>query len=291
MYFVGIGAQKAGTTTLARLLDAHKEIAFSPIKELHYFDEKHIDTFSIFENIFENRFKTLLNRFAQESPLGDAQIARIKTLNDRVCLSKGRFDYPTFFKRQFDLSQYKCWGEITPAYALLPVKGFKEIYNFYPNAKIIFILRDPIDRIKSHIRFEKKRKYRTFLEKPLTKIALDPEFGDRSRYDLTLNRLLEVFPKKNIHVCFFDDLVSHQQDFFDGICDFLNVSRMTLSKGLLHNKSKASLNLEQLDEEPLLEMFESTYKAVASFVDRPLPRSWKRSGPVFLNRDGHGIST
>jgi flagellin-specific chaperone FliS len=37
-YFVGIGAQKAGTTWLANYLDAHPQVAFSPIKELHFFD-------------------------------------------------------------------------------------------------------------------------------------------------------------------------------------------------------------------------------------------------------------
>ena len=37
--FIGIGAQKAGTTWLARNLQAHPEIHM-PRKEVHYFDRK-----------------------------------------------------------------------------------------------------------------------------------------------------------------------------------------------------------------------------------------------------------
>ena len=38
--FIGIGAQKAGTTWLHRNLQAHPEIWMPTEKELHYFDEK-----------------------------------------------------------------------------------------------------------------------------------------------------------------------------------------------------------------------------------------------------------
>ena len=37
-FFVCIGAQKAGTTWLARILSSHPELFMSPVKELHYFD-------------------------------------------------------------------------------------------------------------------------------------------------------------------------------------------------------------------------------------------------------------
>jgi hypothetical protein len=36
---VGVGAQKAGTTWLFDYLGRHPDVAMSPIKELHYFDQ------------------------------------------------------------------------------------------------------------------------------------------------------------------------------------------------------------------------------------------------------------
>ena len=41
-HFIGIGAQKAGTTWLYRNLQEHPEVWLPPEKELHYFDEKRI---------------------------------------------------------------------------------------------------------------------------------------------------------------------------------------------------------------------------------------------------------
>ena len=37
-YFVCIGAQKAGTTWLARVLSEHDDVFVTPVKEIHYFD-------------------------------------------------------------------------------------------------------------------------------------------------------------------------------------------------------------------------------------------------------------
>ena len=37
---IGIGAQKAGTTWLYRYLRTHPQVGMSPIKELHYWDER-----------------------------------------------------------------------------------------------------------------------------------------------------------------------------------------------------------------------------------------------------------
>ncbi|RME99376.1 MAG: hypothetical protein D6773_13045, partial [Alphaproteobacteria bacterium] len=37
-FFLCVGAQKAGTTWLARMLANHPEIFFTPVKEIHYFD-------------------------------------------------------------------------------------------------------------------------------------------------------------------------------------------------------------------------------------------------------------
>jgi hypothetical protein len=38
--FLGIGAQKAGTTWLGRNLQAHPEVWMPRMKEVHYFEEK-----------------------------------------------------------------------------------------------------------------------------------------------------------------------------------------------------------------------------------------------------------
>ncbi len=58
--FVGIGAQKTGTTWLADYLAYHDQVCFSPIKELHYFDTKYFD--KSFQKLFIRRLHKLVSR-------------------------------------------------------------------------------------------------------------------------------------------------------------------------------------------------------------------------------------
>src|SRR5690606_19757405 len=62
--------------------------------------------------------------------------------------------YREYFSALVD-SHHKAFGEVTPAYALLPEAGFKAILELYPEAKFIFIMRDPVDRYLSQIQFSK----------------------------------------------------------------------------------------------------------------------------------------
>ena len=41
--FLVIGAQRAGTTWLHRVLSEHPALWLTPVKELHYFDKPHRD--------------------------------------------------------------------------------------------------------------------------------------------------------------------------------------------------------------------------------------------------------
>ena len=43
-------------------------------------------------------------------------------------------------------------GEITPAYSILPDQAVKAISEYLPESKIIFLVRNPLDRIWSQIR-------------------------------------------------------------------------------------------------------------------------------------------
>jgi hypothetical protein len=95
--FLGIGAQKAGTTWLYAQLKKHPRIGFPLGKEAHFWnrlnDPRQIETYL------------------------------------------AGFDDP-------DLSQ----GEITPAYALLPVVTIARIHQVAPRLRLIYLLRNPIER-------------------------------------------------------------------------------------------------------------------------------------------------
>ena len=113
--FLILGAQKAGTTSLFDYLGQHPEVYPSPIKETHFFDHGGV----------------------RQTYAGPVRIPgpKIKSLEEY----EGLFD---------GVRDEKAVGEATPTYLYLP--GVAErIRHHVPEARLIAILRDPVERAYS----------------------------------------------------------------------------------------------------------------------------------------------
>ena len=117
--FIVIGASKAGTTSLYEYLKQHPQIYMSPMKELRFFaiEGEKVDFCGPWDRIEIERYS-------------------IKTLED--------------YKNQFQgVTDEIAIGEASPWY-LYSEKAPKSIKSYIPDAKLIAILRDPVDRAYSH---------------------------------------------------------------------------------------------------------------------------------------------
>ena len=111
--FLGIGAQKAGTTWLYKMLSLHPDIGLHPHKEAHFWDK----------------------RWPASAPI------------ER-------------YEAGFAAMPQPVRGEITPAYALLPESTIGVIHARYPDLKLLYLLRNPIERAWSHARMELAKRLR-----------------------------------------------------------------------------------------------------------------------------------
>src|ERR1700733_8619605 len=116
-----VGAAKCGTTSLYEYLNQHPEIYMCPVKEPHFFSNK-----------VENLNKDL---YRAPEPGKKYHTKVIKDIDVYTSL----FD---------DGAAYKIRGEASPSY-LWDSDVAQKLYQYNPNAKIIIILRDPIDRLVS----------------------------------------------------------------------------------------------------------------------------------------------
>jgi len=132
--FFIVGAAKAGTTSLYNYLKQHPDIYMSPIKEPNYF-AKDIDI-----NLFRKDYKkTALidtQKYFSKPKLEELHLAFITELEDYIKL----------FQK---VSNEKVIGETSVSYLYSKVAA-KEIKKLVPDAKIVIILRDPIERAYSH---------------------------------------------------------------------------------------------------------------------------------------------
>ncbi|MBC9866958.1 MAG: hypothetical protein F7O42_03600 [Opitutae bacterium] len=162
--FIGIGTQKTGTTWLYAQLSRHQSVWMPPIKELHYFDRSP-------KYPSPNGLKTAspIARIWRNEPFHRRQCRRIlRSLPG--CIVSRRFDRigwglrwvfgyydDRWYKSLFpDVSASSISGEITPAYALLDGEDIEWMRKINPSLKIILLVRIPVDRAWSALRFYKK---------------------------------------------------------------------------------------------------------------------------------------
>ncbi len=125
--FLGIGAQKAGTTWLYFALAHHPQIFMPDCKEVHFWDQHYEKGYGWYEELFEDA--------GNESGLGSPP-----TSVPRSGLGSSASQQASRERTE------KRTGEITPAYAILPAERIAEIRQHYPRLHLIYMVRDPLVR-------------------------------------------------------------------------------------------------------------------------------------------------
>ena len=207
--FVGIGAQKAGTTWLYRNLRDHPQI-WMPKKEVHYFDQRINDT--------SFRLRTRLFGRRAEDRAWRQQVKHWTGVHLRKFSLPGLLWVYRYYMRPPDDGWYsalfaaggrKTTGEITPNYSVLGQEQIAHVHDIMPETKIVFLMRNPIERAWSQtvMYFDKK-------EGRQVEEVREEEFLDFTRSQSSLHtdylRTLEnwgtFFPEKQIFVGFLEDI-------------------------------------------------------------------------------------
>jgi hypothetical protein len=224
--FIGIGAQKAGTTWLHRNLQAHPQI-FTPRKEVHYFDRK-----------VKDRSKPVTRLFGKREP--DKQWRRqVKRTSAELIRNPSLRDFRWYFNyymRSYDDRWYasvfgpkngKVAGEITPAYSVLDRDSVAHVYNLVPDAKIIFFMRNPIERAWSQtvMSFDKAEKgsARSVSEKQLFRKLGRDSTWKLSNYLRTLENWGSFYPGERFFVGFLEDSNFLPRELLRNVYSFLGV--------------------------------------------------------------------
>lgn len=207
--FLVIGAQRAGTTWLHRVLRQHPALWLPPVKELHYFDRLDIKRTILSP---KERRRVGLKRLASLDPWLINYWFRIRDDDWYASLFRG--------------AQAKglIAGEITPAYATLGEDMLRRIQHMNDKIKLIFVMRDPVDRAWSAVNNAAKKGAAdaSTVEKSIER-ARESGAVARSAYADTIKRLEAVFPASQIHYCFFDDLRDRPKALTADVLSFLGV--------------------------------------------------------------------
>jgi hypothetical protein len=267
--FLILGAPKAGTTSLAAWLGAHRDVFVPPQKELHFFSR-------------EDRW------------------------------SQG----PEWYAAAFDgAGKRRLAGEATPTYLDdEPTAG--RLASLVPGARLIALLREPVDRAWSHHCYDRDLDIDTTPFEQIVATAGRPDehrYVWQGRYVRHLERYAALVPRDQLLVLWFDDLRDHPLETWREVCRFLDLEPepVPAAVGSVHNRHytvrwpwvrRAMLRgrawkrlpfglagrIDRLvrAERPyddlvpdhraaLRSAFAADNEALAEWLDRPLPAGWR----------------
>ncbi len=217
-----IGAAKAGTTTIAEWMTMNPDIALSKIKESNYFS-KEIDPAN-FSKAFNSISSPIPAKYwkGEELEFIHQGFIRDSQLYARL------FEHSIKGQKLADCSTSYFWSKKAPDL----------IKKNSPNAKVLLILRNPVDRAWSHYRMA--RKYgltqESFL-KELEKDFLSKSVWGRSQnfyhlscYSERLNHWMQNFDKNQLRVEIYETFFRDPQQNWNRVCGFLEVNPNSISK-------------------------------------------------------------
>jgi hypothetical protein len=120
-------------------------------------------------------------------------------------------------------------GEATPTYLADPV-ALDRMAETIPDARLVAVLRNPVDRAYSHYWMEhaRQRDPRTFEAAIADELEGRPgappsDYLDRGRYAHQLEQVCERFPRSHVHVVLLDDLRDRPHETYAATCRFLGI--------------------------------------------------------------------
>jgi len=201
---------------------------------------------------------------------------------------------PHFFSTRPDwrerIAQYhRLYGEregirceASTSYTFFPhrrLEIWRDIREYNPQMKAIYIVRNPLDRILSHYRHSIRRRY---TKDDIRDFALNyPLPLAISRYCTQITPFIDTFGRENVCLLDFDDLVKRQQDVLDDVARFVGIDRIVVDRsGGVHSNSSGSLRHHRLQRlGPLGRVIDSIFdqrrnlKAEAAEIPQELKRA------------------
>jgi hypothetical protein len=240
--FLGIGAQKSATTWLYKCLSEHPRIYLPLLKELHYFDRsiKYNRSSSMlairspFKRFFSMSYYKQRYLYHKLAKICKSIVLETKSLNDILWFFNylfGYYDDRWYISLFAQKKPYQKSGEITPDYSLLDKGDIKHVYDLNPNLKIILLLRNPIDRGWSNFIMEANRSKMQIQDSNFYRFFDYNNPFSRSNY-LRGNyiRIIEnwssIFPKDQIYVGFYDDIIKEPKKVVYDILQHIGVGDM-----------------------------------------------------------------
>ncbi len=276
-FLLGVGAMKAGTTWLHDHLAASPQCQPGVRKEYHVFDSLDLAREPYLLQRVVAKAHASLDEVAQARPTDPTFLVQAAMIADEELY----FDYFTaLFARSPGI---RLTLDVTPGYALLSPDRLSRIRGSFEQrgvrAVAAYLMRDPVERIWSQVRMQKRRRPENnpgTAEELVAQRYAEPSYAERTVYDVTIRNLDDSFGGLAAYA-FYEELFDPATAASEiaRLSTFLGIDPQSPDLGAQFNVSPRSAELPEATVRAVAEHYRPTYEFVASrFPDRDLPRIW-----------------
>tara|TARA_Y100000816_G_scaffold279605_1_gene252079 strand:+ start:2395 stop:3306 length:912 start_codon:yes stop_codon:yes gene_type:complete len=140
--------------------------------------------------------------------------------------------------------------------------SINRIYNYNKNAKLIFIMRNPVQRALSHwnMQYDLKISLKSFRDSYNQELRGDTSrelsYISRGFYSKQIKKMFNIFGRKNVQILESKDLKENTNNELLKISNFLNIDKKDFSVEKIVNNSRAyHSKLEEIDKVKLIKIF------------------------------------
>jgi hypothetical protein len=249
--FIIAGAQKAGTTALADLLESHPKIKMPHKDELH------------------RTIQPARHFFDDEERFGQTEI-----------------DYTPLQRRCVRKRKSILLGSCTPIYIYWRT-AMERIWNYNSKIKLLVLLRNPAERAFSHWNMQRDRRLESldFLaavqeEKNRAREAMPFQlrkfsYVDRGFYAEQIERVFRYFPREQVNVIKFENFRRDPRATLDEVCGFLGLEPLQNLNNVETGSTPYARKMTRGERQYLVDLYKSDIERLEKLLDWDCS-NWKK---------------
>jgi hypothetical protein len=229
-------------------------------------------------------------------------------LREHPQIFMSRLKEPGYFVEELNLDRGEAWyldlfagadgarviGESTTDYTKYPkYRGVAErIARFNPEARFIYLMRDPVERTISHYWHAVRHRLRLERRELLTAIRDEPHYRDVSHYAMQLEPYLSLFGRDRILAVTFEEMNTRPGSFIASVLQWLGVDSGFVPPNLHERENVTPKVIRRVRGFGLLHGFRhsSLWNAVGSYVHPSLRQAGKRLAVDKVDRSRQGTT-
>jgi hypothetical protein len=240
-------------------LSSHPDIWVPPFKEIHFFDHKFIPDnrrWSLWH--VHKAVEKAIYKEQNMPTIDDVKIKYLGSLLQKPLLNG------TWYKRIYERCPPHLTGiDITPAYSSLPPEGIEFMARFLgPDVKIVYLIRDPVERALSQIRMNVSRNGMIKSDVDWIKEASKSVVFDRGNYSRNISNWDNSSLKDNVLYCSFRDIKAKPEKLLSSVENFSGLREWKYKRVAEKVHATKSINIPASVSTFLCDMMQPQYKFI-----------------------------